>query len=54
MSFADEADDEGGPAGLVGGAKAFAGFGVEVFVEEKVVVPERVAPVRMMGADEVT
>ena len=33
-SFADEADDEGGPSRLVGGAEAFSGFGVEVFVEE--------------------
>lgn len=35
----DEFDDEGGPAGLVGGAEAFAGFGVEVFVEEEEVLP---------------
>ena len=39
--FADEADDEGGPAGLVGGAEAFAGFGVEVLVEEEEVLPVR-------------
>lgn len=38
VSFTDEADNEGDPAGLVGGAKALAGFGVEVLVEEKVVI----------------
>jgi len=35
----DEADDEGGPAGLVGGTEAFARFAVEVFVEEDEVFP---------------
>ena len=29
----DEADDERGPTGLVGGAEAFAGFRMEVFVK---------------------
>jgi hypothetical protein len=28
-ALADEADDKGGPAGLVGGSEAFAGFAVE-------------------------
>jgi len=31
----EEVRDAGSPAGLVGGAEAAAGFGVEVFVEEK-------------------
>src|SRR6056297_2045329 len=37
--FADEPHHESGPAGLVGGAEAFPGFGVEVLVEEKEVLP---------------
>ncbi len=35
----DQADDEGGPAGLVGGSEAFAGFSVEILVEEDEVLP---------------
>lgn len=38
-AFADEADDEGGPAGLVGGAEAFAGVAVEVFVKKEETLP---------------
>ena len=36
------ADDQGRPAGLMAGAEAAAGFGVEVFVEEDEVPPVRV------------
>jgi hypothetical protein len=35
----DEFHHQGGPAGLVGGTEAFAGLGVEVFVEEQQVPP---------------
>jgi hypothetical protein len=51
--FADEARDEGGPSGLVGGPEAFAGFGVEVFVKEEVLIPEGIAAMGMMGTNEV-
>ena len=53
MLFADEAGDEGGPAGLVGGTEAFAGFGVEVFVEEEMLVPKWTTAMGVMSADEV-
>ena len=50
-AFADEADDEGCPAGLVGCAEAFAGFGVEVFVEKKQVLPIGRVAVAVGGAE---
>ena len=53
VTFADEADDEGGPTGLVGGSEALAGLGVEVFVEEEVLIPKWIAAMRVMNSDEV-
>ncbi len=40
----EHAHDEGGPAGLVGGAESAAGFGVEEFVEQ-----DEIAPVGIVG-----
>ena len=51
----DDSGDERGPAGLVAGAAAAAGFAVEIFVEEKQILPVRVNGktilVAMTGAD---
>lgn len=52
VAFADESDNEGGPAGLVGSSEAFARFGVKIFVEEEMFIPKRVATMRMMHSHE--
>lgn len=54
MSLPNETHNEGGPAGLVGSPESFAGFGVEIFVEENVIIPERVASVGVVDSNEVT
>ena len=50
-SALEQVGDAGGPAGLVGGTEAAAGFGVEVFVEkERVAVAPAVAGTGAVGA----
>lgn len=51
MTFSNEADDEGGPTGLVGCTQSLAGLGVEVFVKKEMVIPERIASMWVMGSD---
>src|SRR5690242_11310054 len=48
----EEFGDDGGPAGLVGGAEALAGVAVEVLVEEDQVAPVRVGLELLAGAED--
>src|SRR5215207_9218878 len=48
----DQLSDQGGPAGLVGGAEAGAGVAVEVLMEEDVVPPVRVGLLERVGAED--
>ncbi len=40
-TFADQSDDECGPARLVRCAEAFSGFCVEIFVKQQEILPVR-------------
>ena len=50
LDLGEAANDEGGPAGLVGGAAASTGFTVEVFVEANEVFPMEIGGVFGIGA----